>query len=211
MRSADIITLFRTFLVVVVLYLVLIKYDPVISILIFFIATALDGIDGYFAIREYSSGRVSFTTYLKAAISKDRIAKAHVAQYKKKAITNARFGPRMDIAGDRIAEYSMWVIFTFVGIVPIWIVIAVIIIHSFADAMMGARGTSSGMKTKFGKIAYSSNISRALINIFKISTFGYLILEYIAGWNSLIGYVLIGMLFGIILIRGIAQIYDSVL
>ncbi len=210
MRAADITTIFRTFLVILVLYLVIIKYDPVISVLLFLIATALDGIDGYLAIWQESNHKISFNTYLKAAISKNRIAKASISRYKNRASINAKFGPRIDVAADRVAEYAMFIIFLYLGIVPLYIVIAVVIIHSFADALMGSRGTSSEMKTKAAKLIYSSNASRALINVLKIVTFAYLIFEYVDNYPQIFGYILIAGLFIMILLRGVVEIYDSI-
>jgi hypothetical protein len=75
---------------------------------------------------------------------------------------------------------------------------------------MGARGTSSEMKTKAAKLIYSSNISRALINVLKIITFSYLIVEYVDNYPQIFGYILISGLFIMILLRGAVEIYDSI-
>ena len=115
----------------------------------------------------------------------------------------------MDIAGDRVAEYSMWVVFTYLHIIPLIILLLIIVRHSFADAMMGAKGTSSKMKSPFARAIYSSNTSRAVINALKFITFAYLILVYVNSYPILIGYVLVGALFTFIMLRGTAEIYES--
>ncbi len=211
MRAADATTIFRTFLILLVVYLVIAKFSPYITVGIFIISIALDGVDGYLAVWQVSEGKVSFGQYLNAAISGNKKAKEEISKYKEKVAAQAKFGPRMDVAGDRVAEYSMWIVFTYVGIVPLIVLLLIVIRHSFADALMGARGTSSKMKTKFARLVYSSNASRAGINVLKIVTFSYLILMYGANYPALAGYVLVALLFIFVMLRGIAEIYECLI
>ena len=208
MRAADATTLFRTLLIILVVYLILIKFSPFLTILIFVIATLLDGIDGYLAVWQESNGKITLSMYIRSF--KDKKLKKTVKSYKENISKHAKVGPRMDIAGDRFAEYAMWIVFTYTGIIPIAILLAVVIRHNFADAFMGSKGTSSKMKSKFTRVVYTSNLSRAGINIAKIVTFSYLILMYVASYPAIWGYVLTGILFTFIMLRGIAEIYENI-
>lgn len=209
MRFADAATIFRTALILLVVYLVIIRYDPAVTIAVFVIATLLDAFDGYLAVMQTSRGKVGLAEYFRATVMNDAKARKKVLLYKSKAGKEARFGPRIDVAGDRVAEYSMWIVFTYLGIIPIALLLAVVIRHSFADALMGARGTSGKMKSRFARLAYSSNFSRAGINVVKILGFAYLILMYVSGYPAIIGYALVGILFTFIMVRGAAEIYES--
>ena len=97
MRAADATTLFRTLLIAVVVYLILIKFDPILTVLIFVIATLLDGIDGYLAVWQESKGKVTLSMYIKSF--RDKRLKKTVKSYKENISKHAKFGPRMDIAG----------------------------------------------------------------------------------------------------------------
>ncbi len=208
-RSADAVTLIRTAMVFLIVYLVFIKFSPAITILLLIIMFVLDAVDGFFGIREASGNKVGLATYVKAALGEER-AKKIVSYYKKRERAIAKFGPRIDVAGDRIIEYTLWIAFTYIGIIPLFVLFIVIIRHSFADALMGARGTSSKMKTRFAKLVYSSNIGRGGINVVKIVTFAYLILVYVSSYPISIGYALIAILVTYILVRGAAEIYESI-
>ncbi|MEM0149695.1 MAG: CDP-alcohol phosphatidyltransferase family protein [Candidatus Micrarchaeaceae archaeon] len=210
MRSADMLTVLRVMLVIVVIYLVVIKFDPLVSIIIFAIALAMDGFDGYAALHEASKGDVSFSRYVLYASGRlGASERDRIKAYKQKVSIEHPYGPRMDVAGDRIVEYSLWVAFTFMHIVPLFVVLLIVIRHSFADAFMGLRGTSSKLKTKFARMAYGSNASRAGINVLKFVTFSYLMLVYVWSYPIVYGYVLVALLVAYILTRGAAEIYES--
>ncbi|MEM0201843.1 MAG: hypothetical protein QXR73_01550 [Candidatus Micrarchaeaceae archaeon] len=209
MRAADETTLFRSALVLVVVYLIIIKFPSYLTIIIFAIALILDAFDGYFAVWQVSKHKVGPIRYIKATVLNDKKAHEEIVEYKHKVSETARFGPRMDIAGDRVAEYSMWAVFAYLHIIPLIVLLLVIVMHSFADAMMGAKGTSSKMKSAFARAIYSSNSSRAAINALKFLAFAYLILVYVNSFPALIGYVLVGILFTFIMLRGAAEIYES--
>ncbi len=209
MRAADAATILRMLIVALVVYLIVIRYDALITVLLFVVATALDAVDGYLAAWQASGYRLGFLTYARASIGRDRLAMSRASKYKSISAKQSGFGPRMDVAGDRFAEYAMWVVFAAVSIIPLFIVMAVIFIHSIADAMMGARGTSSHMRTRFAKAVYTSNASRGLINVLKIATFGYLMLVYIDAYPMVYGYVLMYALFAFIAVRGAAEIIEG--
>ena len=141
----------------------------------------------------------------------DDAAARMVAGYKPKIAKIAKWGPRMDIAGDRMVEYSLWMLFTYVRILPFYVILLVLAVHSIADALMGGKGTSSKTKTRFARIVYTSKTSRLIANVLKALTFSYLMLVYISGWNLQIGYALAALLVIFVTLRGTAEIYESVL
>ncbi len=208
MRGADAVTLSRIPAIVAVVYLILIKFNPIITILLIVIVTALDAVDGMVAVWSISKGKIGFVEYAKAAFGNEKMGLL-VKKYKQSISKVARHGPRMDIAGDRIVEYLLWIIFAYTGIVPLFILLIMVIRHSFADAFMGARGTSSKMKTRVAMWLYGSNASRFAVNMLKLVTFSYLVLVYVSGYSIIIGYALIALLASFIVIRGAAEVYES--
>jgi phosphatidylglycerophosphate synthase len=208
MRSADATTLFRTALAILVVYLIIIKFNPFATVFLIAFVIALDGIDGYLAVKEESAGKIGFITYMKASMG-DASAKKVVGEVKKRISKSAPHGPRMDVAGDRVVEYSLWIVFTYVHILPIYVILIVLIRHSFVDALMAAKGTSSKMKTGLAQKLYSSNIARGGINVVKFVTFSYLVLMYVSNYPAVIGYILASVLVIYILARGAAEAYES--
>ncbi|MGI0141734.1 MAG: CDP-alcohol phosphatidyltransferase family protein [Candidatus Micrarchaeales archaeon] len=181
MRSADAVTLFRTLLMFLIAYMILAKYSPLPTVALIIIMFILDAVDG-------------------------KLAHWDMKRYG----TKSKYGPRLDVASDRIIEYVFWIVFTYLNIIPLFVLFIIIVRHSLVDALMGAKGTSSKMKTKFAKIIYSSDIWRGGINVVKAVTFIYLALVYTAGWPISIGYILTGILVAYILVRGAAEIWESI-
>ena len=208
MRGADAVTLSRLPIIVAIVYLILVRFNPIVTILLIILVTVLDAVDGMVAVWSSSKGKIGFVEYAKAALG-DTKMKALVKKYKQGISKTARHGPRMDIAGDRIVEYLLWIVFTYTGIVPLFVLLIIVIRHSFADAFMGAKGTSSKMRTRAASWLYSSNASRFAINALKLVTFSYLVLVFVSGYSLLAGYTLIGLLAAFIVIRGAAEIYES--
>ena len=206
-RSADLVTYIRTALIIVVAYLVIVKFNAFAIIVLLAVAMLSDAIDGYFAVRDESKGKIGFVTYVRAATG-DKRKWDIVHKIKQRVGKSAPYGPRIDIAGDRISEYVLWVTFAFLHIVPLFILFIIIIRHSFADALLGAKGTSSKMHSRIARSLYASNISRAGIQITKFVTFAYLVLVFVLSYPLWIGYVLIGILTAYILIRGVAEIFE---
>lgn len=208
MRSADAITLIRVGIILVVAYLILRAFNPILITALIGIAMLMDALDGYFAVREVSGGRVSLNMYASALLG-DASASAKVKEYKEKVKRVSKYGARMDVAGDRAVEYILWITYTFVGVLPLFVIFIIVIRHSFVDAVMASRGTSSKMKTKFARVVYSSNLFRGGINVVKFLTFSYLAFAYIWGYPIAIGYALTAILVTYILIRGAAELYEA--
>lgn len=218
MRSSDAATIARVGLAFAIVYLIIERIVPWFDVLLLTIAYLTDWVDGYLAVREESKGRVSFSLYIRAALG-NAGAKAKISPIKAGISKHAPHGPRMDVAGDRVIEYAFWLAFIYVffsaigmvaGAIAIFLVLLVVTRHAFADALMGARGTSSKMQTRFAKIFYTSNASRGLINAVKFLAFAYLVLFYVLNYPAYIEYVLVALLFLIIMLRGAAEIYESV-
>ena len=210
MRLADAITLLRTALIIAVAYMIIFKLYPYLIVAIIAFAMLLDGVDGYAALWQESGGEISFAEYLKAASGNALIAKK-VKKIKERIQKHAPHGPRMDVAGDRIVEYVFWILFTYLRIIPLFVLFIIVVRHSFADALMGARGTSSKMKTRFAKAVYSSNISRGGVNVLKFLAFSYLSLVYTLNYPAMPGYALVVILVSLVLLRGAAEIYESIM
>lgn len=181
MRNADLVVLIRTLIMFPIAYLILVKYNPAIIIFLILLTFFLDFVDG-------------------------KLARADI----KKGMKPTAYGPRLDVAGDRFAEYAFWIVFVYVGIVPLFVLLIVLLRHTFVDAFMGAKGTSSKMKSGFARAAYSSNAARGGIGVLKAVTFSYLTLVYILAYPIIIGYVLVAILVAYILIRGVAELYESI-
>jgi phosphatidylglycerophosphate synthase len=208
MRSADLSTIIRIGVVLLVIYFIIIGVNPIISIILLAIAFLLDGVDGYLALSEISKGKVTLSMYINYALGEKKYSKI-IKKFKEDTAKVAKYGPRFDVAADRIAEYSLWAVFTIVGIVPFFILIIIIIRHSIADAFLGSKGTSTKMKTGIAKKIYSSNISRGAINVLKFVAFSYFILVYVSHYPILPAYVLMAALVIFIVARGAAEVYES--
>ncbi len=209
MRSADKSTILRIGIVLFVLYLILIKINPVISILLLAFAFIMDGVDGFLALREASKRKITLSAYIDYSLGNKKYAKS-IKKLKEGIGKTTKYGPRFDVAADRIAEYSFWALFTVVGIIPLFVLIIVIIRHSIADAFIGLKGTSSKMKTGLARALYASNTSRSSINVLKFVTFSYLILVYVSHYPVVPAYVLVFALVLFIVARGAAEIYESI-
>ncbi|MCL5100740.1 MAG: hypothetical protein M1122_02195 [Candidatus Marsarchaeota archaeon] len=210
MRSADAATLFRTLLVVILVYAVVAKFNPIGLSVLLAVIIILDAVDGFLAVNQISNGKIGFITYLKSSAG-NVSAKEKVKKFKSIISKHFSYGPRMDIAGDRVVEYFLWIVFTYVHIVPLFVLLIIIIRHSFVDALMAAKGTSSKMKSKFAKAVYSSNIGRGGINVVKFLTFAYLSFAYVWGYPIIFGYILIAILVTYVLLRGMAEAYESLI
>ena len=209
MRKADIATAVRLALVPLIVYSVILRLSPIVPVALFITALALDGVDGFFALNEASNGAIGIGTYLRYALGNDAAARL-VSRYKPKLVKEAGYGPRIDVAGDRIVEYSLWMLFIYLRVLPFFVILIVMAVHSVADALMGRRGTSSRIKTRFARLVYASKSSRLIANVLKALTFSYLMLVYISGWNLQVGYALSALLVMFVTLRGVAEIRESV-
>ena len=208
LRSADATTIVRTLLVVLLAYMIIVKFSVIADITLFALIIVMDALDGFFAVHEETKGAIGFSYYLRAALGNPN-AHAKVKEAKLSLSKSAPHGARFDVAGDRIVEYVPWIVFTYLHVLPLFLIFIVVIRHSFADALLGARGTSSKMKSAFAKAAYASNASRFGINALKFITFSYLMLVYVASYPLWLGLALAALLVVYILVRGAAEIYEA--
>ncbi|MDE1865954.1 MAG: hypothetical protein KGH94_04940 [Candidatus Micrarchaeota archaeon] len=210
MRSADLATFIRVGIIIVVAYLVLTRFNPIVSLALFALALILDGADGYLAVLEASGGKLTLSKYI-SGLRGDAKLKSEIKGAKLKAAKAAPYGPRLDVIGDRITEYILWALFTFAHVVPLFVFFIVIVRNCAADGLMGLKGTSSKMKTAFAKAMYASAPSRAAANILKFLTFGYLVIEYVAGYPAVIGQWLVAILVVFMVVRGASEVYEALL
>ena len=175
MRIADLVTLVRVVLVLLVAYFVLSRFSAAVILALIVLLFALDAADGYAAKKERK------TTY----------------------------GARLDIAGDRAIEYVFWILYTYIGLLPLYVVFIIVLRNSFADAFVLAKNRSfARMKTGLGRIA-SSHISRGAYGALKAITFTYLALVFVAAWPISVGYALVGATVTYSVIRGVAEVEDA--
>ena len=210
MRTADSITLLRTLLVIPVAYAILVKFSPALVVLAIAIIFLSDALDGYAAIREASRGSIGFLDYIKGEALGNSGMHRRIARLKPLLKRHARYGARIDVAGDRATEYIFWIVFIYTGIVPLFILFLIVLRHSFVDGLMGQKGTSSRMRSRFAQAIYSSPAGRSGVGALKAITFSYLSLVYMLKYPAIIGYVLVALLFAYIMIRGLAEIHDSI-
>ena len=208
MRAADFATFARIGIVLAVAYLILMGFNPFISIILFAIALILDAVDGYLALLESSGGRIGPLDYIDGLLGNAKMMKA-VKAARLKTAKLAPYGPRFDIIGDRIIEYVLWALFAYVHVVPLFVLVIIIIRNCSADGLMGLKGTSSKMKSAFARMMYSSAPSRAAGNTLKFLTFSYLMLQYVAGYPAYIGEALVAILVIFSVVRGASEIYES--
>ena len=208
MRNADWITVARIALILPIVYLVLLKVNPAAPITLLFVSITLDGLDGFAAMHSASKGTIGFLDYLGYNLG-DKGNARRIGVLKAEIGRSSKHGARFDIAGDRITEYSLWGLFTYVHILPFIVLIIIIMRHSIADALMGAKGTSSKMKMRFAKTVYSNAFGRAASAVLKFITFSYLMLVYALNYPVNIGYGLVIVLIAYILVRGAAEICES--
>jgi len=97
----------------------------------------------------------------------------------KKTKTNSKFGGVVDVMIDRVVESSYWITFLFLGFIPIWIVLLMLLRYFVTDgfrsvALMYRMGTFEMMKSPLGKFIVGSRFSRGFFSVFKVITFSFL-------------------------------------
>lgn len=208
MRAADLTTFIRVGIILLVAYLIVVGFNPFVSIALFAIALILDGVDGYLALFESSGGKISPSDYIHGLLGDKKIMK-EVKEARLKTAKLAPYGPRLDVIGDRIIEYILWILFVYVHVVPLFVLFIIVIRNCAADGLMGLKGTSSKMKSSFARIMYASAPSRAAANILKFLTFSYLMLQYVSGYPAIAGQALVAILVIFSVVRGASEIYES--
>lgn len=202
MRIADFLTLVRIILVFVIGYFIIIKLSAVLVVLLMVLMFVMDNLDGYFALSVRPS-MSDFISYIRhEATGRERSSE-------KSSKKPPKYGAYLDIAGDRITEYTFWIIFTYLSILPLFVVLIIVVRNSLSDAFTASKGkTFSEMKSAFGRIA-SSHISRGLYGTLKAVNFIYLSLVFILGWPIWIGYLLTAIVVVFSLFRGSAEVYEA--
>jgi len=202
MRSADIVTAVRVALVFVIAYFIILRLSAVLVVLLFLVMFGMDNLDGYFA----TSGKPSvadFVSYL------GREIRGRERSRSKGAMKPPKYGAALDIAGDRITEYTFWILFTWLYLIPLYVILIIMTRNCLADALTLSKGkTFSKMHSAFGRIA-SSHKSRALYQVVKSSAIIYMALVYLAAWPLWAGYALVAAAVAYSLLRGAAEIYEA--
>lgn len=96
--------------------------------------------------------------------------------------TTSPFGAVLDIVGDRIVENVLWVLFTALGVIPLWIPLMVITRSFVVDGLrsmsysegMTAFGENNMMKSAFTRWLTAGRFMRALFGYAKAAAFVFL-------------------------------------
>lgn len=201
MRSADIATLLRFPLLLVVAYSIAIRLNAVAVVLLVAFLFVSDAFDGYFATAGRHSVPDMAAYFLHEATGRGK------KKERQKNIPG--YAPYLDIAMDRVIEYALWLVFAYLAVLPIFIFIIVFARNTIADSLvLSKRQTFSKMRSSFGRIA-SSHLSRGAYGALKAINFAYLALVFVAGWPVAAAYVLTGAVVVFSLVRGAAEIYES--
>jgi phosphatidylglycerophosphate synthase len=121
------------------------------------------------------------------------------------------YGKRLDVAGDRIAEYLYYFIFTVLGLIPIFIFPVIVVRNCIVDSFFYTKEKNfSTTKTKIAKSLSSSHFARGVYAALKMITFFYF--GCIAVGFDLpifVGYILLSAVVIFSLARGAADIYEA--
>ncbi len=149
---ANLITLIRMIMAIVVVGLLLIDSQPVYIAAVILTAVVIwfDGLDGFVA-RKFNE------------VSK--------------------FGAVWDIIGDRVVEMVYWISFCFLGWLPVWVPIVVVVRGFITDGLRSiafekgytAFGSSTMMQSPIGKFIVASNFSRGSYAVTKAFAFVFMI------------------------------------
>jgi CDP-diacylglycerol--glycerol-3-phosphate 3-phosphatidyltransferase len=98
--------------------------------------------------------------------------------------TATPFGAVMDILGDRIVENVLWIVFSHLGLIPVWVPIVVVVRGFVTDAFRSVAltqgetpfGETTMIKSHIGRLLVSSGTSRTLYAVAKGIVFCYLTL-----------------------------------
>ncbi len=203
MRSADMVSLLRLPLLAFLVYLVLIRFNPVVVVLVLFFLFISDAFDGYFA----TLGKHTLPDFL-GYFWNEAMGRKKTKKFPKKM---PKYAAYLDIAIDRIIDYTLWGLFTLLGLLPLIVIVVVFIRNTISDFLVVRSGkTFAKMHSAFGRIA-SSHIIRGANSALKAINFAFLALVFIAGWPIAIAYVLTAITVALILLRGAAEIYEALL
>ncbi len=201
MRQADITTLLRLPLLLIVIYTIVARANPLIVLFAIAVLFISDAADGYMGT-QHRHTLPDFTHYL--------LEEAHLAKRRERKRAQAPgYAPFLDIAVDRIIEYAFWLTFTYLQILPWFVVVIIFVRNTIADALVFRKGrTFSTMESRFGRLA-SSHISRGAYAIIKAVNFAYLAMVAVASWPISVGYVATTVVVAFSLLRGAAEISEA--
>ena len=97
---------------------------------------------------------------------------------------SSRFGAVFDIAMDRVVELTLWVMFTALGLVGLWVPLVFIIRGTVTDSIRAAQVAEHGkqpfnmLTTRVGKWLVAGRFMRASYGTLKAITFCWLMLVY---------------------------------
>jgi CDP-diacylglycerol--glycerol-3-phosphate 3-phosphatidyltransferase len=138
------------------------------------------------------------------------------------------FGAMFDIASDRIVEYTLWIIFADLDLVPIWVPLIFVFRGTIVDTIRSSHVRAEGespfaiMQSPIGKWLVGGTFMRFFYAVIKALAFCWLALiqplatvmpEFWVEWGSpLVGVstVLIYMAVGLCLVRGLPVIIEFV-
>ncbi len=147
--------------------------------------------------------------------------------------STSQFGAVFDIAGDRIVETVLWVVFANLNLIPIWAPLAVITRGGIVDALrslsysegMTAFGEKSMMRSPLTRWLTSGRFMRGFYGYAKAVGFvflaglaGYVQPESAGTWletvygNDLVrgfGWLMVWLAFALMIIRGLPVIVDA--
>jgi CDP-diacylglycerol--glycerol-3-phosphate 3-phosphatidyltransferase len=92
------------------------------------------------------------------------------------------FGAMFDIASDRIAELTMWIVLVDLNVVPVWVPLVFIIRGTIVDTIRANQVTTahetpfSMLETALGKWLVAGKFMRAFYAVLKATTFCWLLL-----------------------------------
>lgn len=92
------------------------------------------------------------------------------------------FGAMFDIASDRIAELTMWIVLVDLGMVPVWVPLVFIVRGTIVDTIRANQVTTahetpfSMLETPLGKWLVAGKFMRAFYAVLKATTFCWLLL-----------------------------------
>lgn len=92
------------------------------------------------------------------------------------------FGAMFDIAADRVVEYSLWIVYAHLGLVPVWVPLLFVVRGSIVDAIRAEQVSSRrespfGMiRTALGRFLVAGKFMRGLYAVWKAAAFVWLAL-----------------------------------
>jgi uncharacterized membrane protein len=185
-----------------VAYAIIVRANAVAVVFLIAFLFLSDAFDGYLA----SLGKHSVSD-LVVYLLHEATGTGKKRKFPKKIPSYAAY---LDIGMDRVIEYVLWLLFTYLAILPVFVFLIVFARNTLADSLtFKKRKTFSKMHSRFGRIA-SSHFSRGAYGALKAVNFAYLALVVVAGWPVVVAYVLTGAVVAFSLVRGAAEIYEAV-